>query len=106
MGMFDYIHIDSRLLPITFHIGDEVLDEIEWQTKSLEKVLANYFISESGLHQLNKHDLLSKEEINLATREFIDFTGEVVFVGELNRMNIEFVVQFKNGQLISIYENF
>jgi hypothetical protein len=86
MGMFDYFNFVSGILP-------EEYDEVDWQTKSLQNIMATYIVDEDKTLRLrNVHydtfDLLD-DHIDV-TYDKVDFTGRIYIHGYKNFLDWEF----------------
>ena len=55
MGMFDTIHINSAMLPVTDEEKKLFGKSPDWQTKSLDCTLDDYYITDDNLFNLTHH---------------------------------------------------
>jgi hypothetical protein len=120
MGMFDYIIIDSKKLPV-FPSERELLKNKIFQTKDLEKCLLSYEITNDGEIMLqNIKDEKTSELIpyfrEMDDKEFVEnkniicknipFRGFIRFYTLLNKSWYEFKAKFTDGKLVSIEKIF
>ena len=96
MGMFDYIKIDSKLLPYFGNVDPCLFENEFWQTKSLNRCLSVFTITENVLIEKT----LSKEII-----EIIDFHGMIRFYTTINAIWYQFDAKYTNGKLVSIIDS-
>jgi hypothetical protein len=115
MGMFDYIRVKSLLL------GNTVVSDEEFQTKSFECLMENYVITENGELYREKwdydwidddrHILQGYDQKIPGTyrREYLtDFHGDIIFYrGRMSNGNWrDYTARFTNGKLTRIsYED-
>ena len=85
--MFDSVIVAPNHLPKGFE------EHTEWQSKSLDCNLDNYFIQEDG-------KLLKQGYYSQLKPEPYRFTGAINFHGSVNGEWIEMVALFKKGELI------
>lgn len=85
MGMYDTLHINPDKLPIS----DEEKEFIkihnpnyDWQTKSLDSILATYQITDEGKLLLIESGWM--EDKNIAPKE-IPFHGFINFYGDIDK---------------------
>lgn len=93
--MFDYIKIDSKLLPYISNVDSKLFDNENWQTKSLDKCLSEFTITTGGLLEKS----LSKDE-----RVIKNFHGIIRFYTSINETWYEFDAKFTDGKLESVIE--
>lgn len=100
MGMFDYIKIDSKLLPYIGNIDSNYFDNELWQTKSLDNCLIIYQITKNGLIEIG----YGEENLeNDYEKIFIDnFHGIIRFYTDINEIWYEFDAKFTDGKLVSV----
>ena len=90
MGMFDYIKIASKLLPTNENLF--IPEDEWWQTKSLDRSLKDFQITENGII-----DISDKENpID------IEFHGFVQFYTSIDNFWLEFKAKFTDGKLVVI----
>ena len=96
MGMFDNVHIEKSLLPLT---EDEKTEVGAWQTKDFDCVMTTYYINSEGRLSVDTSNFLDKEE-NIQP---LNLTGSFSFydLGS-NQEWFEFIAFFENGQMSSI----
>lgn len=94
--MFDYILIDSKLLPYVGNVPSNFFDNEFWQTKSLDNCLSDYTITKEKLIKKT----LYKEVI-----EITDFHGIIRFYTSINEIWYQFDAKFTDGELVSITES-
>ena len=84
MGMFDTLYININRLPITRAEKKLLGDNAEWQTKSLDSVLTEVYITEEGKLQVNRweYEAVPKEE-----RPYPNEEGLLAIAGSLRRVN-------------------
>lgn len=115
MGMFDDIHIDINLLPLSEQEMELFTDEIKFQTKSLDNALSDYYITKEGLFE-ELYDLEREVgstwnyrgkvfEVNIRTNKRlikIEHHGFVQFYHQVGEEWFEFKAKFTDGKLVSI----
>jgi hypothetical protein len=121
MGMFDYLFIDTNMLPISDEEKIIIGDESEWQTKDFDNVMTEIYITNDGELKINQweYEVVPKEErphpdgdgiAGLAGSlrrsneelETIPYHGYVNFYNSINREWYEFRAKFTDGKLIEI----
>ncbi len=93
MGMFDYVICNKKFLPKAIENF-----ELEWQTKSYERVLITLVIEEdSKLYEgyIIDNGLDEKTEL-----KFLNYTGEIRFYTDIKTEWWEFVAFFEKGILL------
>jgi hypothetical protein len=111
MGMFDYVHINPSKLPISSG-EQESLCGVTFQTKSLENVLADFYITaEGGLEvvydltdQLPEDGDVLEQTVEIQRKKLLDAQGIIRFHTTLNSTFYVFYALFDNGQLFSIID--
>jgi hypothetical protein len=101
MGMFDTLHINPSLLPLT-EVEDYIkLSKETYQTKSLERLLLTFRITEDGY--LEYKDTYSETSPYNWSR-VMNFNGIVIFYTSIDEPyeRFEFVATFIDGQLSNI----
>lgn len=123
MGMFDYLFIDTKMLPVSDEEKIIIVDEPGWQTKDFENVMTEIYITNDGELKINRweYEVVPKEE-----RPHPDDDGIAGLVGSLRRSNerletiphhgyvrfytsisgkwYEFNAKFTDGKLVEIKE--
>ena len=121
MGMFDYLFIDTNMLPISDEEKIIIGDEPGWQTKDFENIMTEIYITNDGELKINQweYEVVPKEErphpdgdgiAGLAGSlrrsneklETIPYHGYVNFYNSINREWYEFRAKFTDGKLIEI----
>lgn len=89
MGMYDHVYCKQELLNLTEEEKEFVYFSTEFQTKSLDKMLKDFYISDEGLF----HNL-----------KIEPFTGIVNFYTDIKELDrwIEFNAKFFDGELQEI----
>jgi len=84
MGMFDYLFIDTNMLPISDEEKIIIGDEPGWQTKNFENIMTEIYITNDGELKINQweYEVVPKEE-----RPHPDDDGLSGLVGSLRRSN-------------------
>jgi hypothetical protein len=84
MGMFDYLFIDTNMLPISDEEKIIIGDEPGWQTKDFENIMTEIYITNDGELKINQweYESVPKEE-----RPHPDDDGLSGLVGSLRRSN-------------------
>ena len=101
MGMFDTLHINPSLLPLT-EVEDYIkLSKETYQTKSLERLLLTYRITDDGY--LEYKDTYA-ETLPSDWSRVMNFNGIVTFYTSIDEPYewFEFVATFIDGQLSNI----
>lgn len=105
MGMYDTLKINVAQLPIS----DEEKAQwqaanVEFQTKSLERRLATYTITEDGF--LNREDarwVLDDDEDPASDRvRLADAHGRIYFYTYIGNEYVEFLARFREGRLTDL----
>jgi len=121
MGMFDYLIIDTSMLPISDEEKIILGDKPGWQTKDFDNVMTEIYITNDGELKINQweYEVVPKEErphpdgdgiAGLAGSlrrsneelETIPYHGYVNFYNSINREWYEFRAKFTDGKLIEI----
>jgi hypothetical protein len=121
MGMFDYVIISTDMLPVSDEEKIRIGSNPGWQTKSLDNLLSEVYINDSGeLNILNfdleeiPKDVLTIVEDSILSRsfgdmrrinerlDFISYTGTVVFYTSVSEDWYEFTATFVLGKLVSL----
>ena len=121
MGMFDKLYINPDMLPISDEEKKFFTKETEWQTKSLDNVLTEVYITDDRQLQVNEWTLESvpKEERPYPNDDgikgmmgslrrvnehlvTIPHHGFIVFYSKANDKWYEFKAKFTDGKLIGI----
>lgn len=101
MGMFDNLHIDIDKLPLSPEQKLLIGDDPGWQTKDLDCVLNDLYITDDG--ELKEFSGFSEEkESEMRT---IPFHGNLRFYTSANGDWWEFIASFDNGKLLEIRRN-
>ena len=58
MGLFDRLYIDKELLPLESDIKKYIPDSFEWQTKSLDNIMTEYFINSDKTIDVNIYEYI------------------------------------------------
>ena len=123
MGMFDYLFIDTKMLPVSDEEKIIIGDEPGWQTKDFENVMTEIYITNDGELKINQWEC---ETVPKEERPYPDDDGIAGLVGSLRRGNIkletiphhgyvnfytsiskkwyEFNAKFTDGKLVEIKE--
>jgi hypothetical protein len=123
MGMFDYLFIDTKMLPVSDEEKILIGNEPGWQTKDFDNILTEIYITNDGELKINRweYDVVPKEE-----RPHPDDDGVLGLSGSLERTNVrletiphhgyvnfytsiskkwyEFNAKFTDGKLVEIKE--
>ncbi|MEM6842903.1 MAG: hypothetical protein AAF632_11810 [Bacteroidota bacterium] len=84
MGMFDTLYINTNRLPIS-RVEKKLLgDNPEWQTKDLDNVLTEVYITDEGELKVNQWEY---EEVPKEERPHPDAEGILALAGSLRRVN-------------------
>ena len=64
MGMFDYLFIDTKMLPVSDEEKILIGNEPGWQTKDFDNILTEIYITNDGELKINRweYDVVPKEE--------------------------------------------
>jgi hypothetical protein len=93
MGMYDIIRIRPKQLPIDESVCVRIQKgDVEWQTKDLEKSLANLEITESG----RLIETIPGETIDL------NYHGIIEFHSNIGKEWFSFLAKFTDGNLTGI----
>lgn len=111
MGMFDHIHINPSKLPLSSG-EQESLYGVTFQTKSLENVLADFYITADGgleivydlTDQLLEKPVVLEQTVEIQRKKLVDAQGIIRFYTTLNATFYVFYALFSNGQLVSIID--
>lgn len=109
MGMFDTIFVNFDLLPISKE-EKQLMPREDFQTKSLEKCLLFYRITDDGfLEYEDSPNFEEDKQILLKEGNWVrvdDIHGYVSFyVMCSDRKWYEFVAKFTDGRLVEIFKN-
>jgi hypothetical protein len=109
MGMFDTISVNFDLLPISEE-EKQLMPREDFQTKSLEKCLLFYRITDDGfLEYEDSADFEKDRQVLLEEGNWVrveDIHGYVSFyVMASDRKWYEFVAKFTDGRLVKIFKN-
>lgn len=121
MGMFDYLFIDTNMLPISDEEKIIIGDEPGWQTKDFDNVMTEIYITNDGELKINQweYEDVPKEERphpdddgikglfgsvrrSNESLETIPHHGYVIFYSSINREWYEFNAKFTDGKLVEI----
>jgi hypothetical protein len=121
MGMFDYLFIDTNMLPISDEEKIIIGDEPGWQTKDFDNVMTEIYITNDGELKINQweYEDVPKEERphpnddgikglfgsvrrSNESLETIPHHGYVRFYSSINREWYEFNAKFTDGKLVEI----
>ena len=85
MGMFDYLFIDTKMLPVSDEEKIAIGDEPGWQTKDFDNTLTEVYITDNGELKISRweYDVVPVEE-----RPHPNEEGFLGFAGSLRRSNI------------------
>ncbi len=122
--MFDYLFIDTNMLPISDEEKIIIGDEPGWQTKDFDNVMTEIYITNDGELKINQweYETVPKEErphpdddgiaglvgsLRRSNERFktIPYHGYVKFYSSINREWYEFSAKFTDGKLIEIVKN-
>ncbi len=98
MGMFDYLFIDTGMLPISDEIKEKLGDDPGWQTKSLDSTLSDVYITNEGKLMVNFR--YTSDEKTL-----IHYHGYLNFYTFIDKEWFEFTAKFTDGNLVEILKN-
>lgn len=109
MGMFDTIWVNSKRLPLSSE-EQEALSKQSFQTKSLERLLLYYRITDEGdLEYLDKlADWEDEEAQPKKSGKWVkiqDIHGYITFYTSLDKEWFEFVAKFTDGKVVDIFRN-
>ena len=109
MGMFDTIWVNTKRSPISSE-EQEALSQQSFQTKSLEKLLLYYRITDEGdLEYLDKlADWEDEETTSKKSGKWVKITdihGYITFYTSLESEWFEFIAKFTDGKLVEIFRN-
>lgn len=122
MGMFDHLYVeDLSLLPLTESERRSLTPATEWQTKSLDCILTNVYLTSNKRLEVLQFDM---EEVPQAERPYPDDDGIIGMMGSIRRVNekrvdsnlhgylnfytghkgdwLEFTAKFTNGIMVEI----
>ena len=121
MGMFDYLFIDTNMLPISDEEKIIIGDEPGWQTKDFDNVMTEIYITNDGELKINQweYEDVPKEERphpdddgikglfgsvrrSNESLETIPHHGYARFYSSINREWYEFNAKFTDGKLVEI----
>jgi hypothetical protein len=88
MGMFDYLFIDTNMLPISDEEKIIIGNEPGWQTKDFYNTLTEIYITNDGE--------LKNDQLKIITH------NDVRFYSHINLQRYEFNATFTDGKLIQI----
>lgn len=97
--MFDNVIISKELLPIDKEQILSVPFDINWQTKSFDCNLSDYYVNNEGQLLRVIGSFLNKEE---SIRFLINYTGVVNFYSNVGEYWFEFFADFDKGVLRKI----
>ena len=118
--MFDYLFIDTKMLPVSDEEKIIIGDEPGWQTKDFGNVMTEIYITNDGELKINRweYDVVPKEErhypddgiLGLAGSlersneklETMPHHGYVNFYSHIGNEWYEFNAKFTDGKLIEI----
>lgn len=84
MGMFDYLFIDTNLLPITKEEKELIGENREFQTKDFDRELTEVYITNEGEVKVNRFEM---EEVPKEERPYMNEVGISNLFGCLRRVN-------------------
>jgi hypothetical protein len=96
MGMFDNLYVNSNMLPVS-EIEVEKLKNAEWQTKSLECIMTEIYITENGKLEVTEFDY---ETVPKEERPYPDDDGIKGVFGSIRRTNVRRISSNYNGEII------
>ena len=99
MGMYDYLYIDTNILPISDVDKLRLGKNPNWQTKSLDCELTEIYITDNGEIYVNKFDYDVVEKKN---QPYPNEHGIIGLDGSLKRINEQLTVLKYNG-IINFY---
>ena len=121
--MFDYLFIDTKMLPVSDEEKIIIGDEPGWQTKDFDNILTEIYITDDGELKISRWEC---ETVPKEERPYLDDDGIAGLVGSLRRGNIkletiphhgyvnfytsiskkwyEFNAKFTDGKLVEIKE--
>lgn len=121
MGMFDYLYIDTEMLPVSKEEKEAIGKNPGWQTKDWDCILTEIYITNDGELKVNewKYVTVPKEERPHPNEEGLlgmmgsirrenerlekkDYHGYITFYGDINSEWYEFVAKFTDGKLTSL----
>ena len=121
MGMFDYLFIDTNMLPVSDEEKIIIGDEPGWQTKDFENIMTEIYITNDGELKINQweYEVVPKEErphpdddvlsglVGSLRRsnenlETIPHHGYVNFYTSISKKWYEFNAKFTDGKLVEI----
>jgi hypothetical protein len=109
MGMFDTIWVDSKRLPVSEN-EQQLLSKESFQTKSLDRLLLNFRITDQGdLEYLDKLADWEEEENSTPKSgkwlKIKDIHGYITFYTSLDKEWYEFIAKFTDGKLVDVFRN-
>ena len=121
MGMYDTLYINKNKLPLTEEEKNLINDDQEWQTKDLDCVLTEVYITDDGELKINnfEYEMVPEEQrphpnaeglLGLAGSirrinerlETLNLTGMIKFYGTIKDKWYLFYARFENGKLQQI----
>ncbi len=104
--MFDYLKINTNLLPLSESEKKAIGDNVIWQTKDLDKALSTAEITDDGKLRYLEIEYVKDDTSFLKGREMgwieIEMHGFVNFYGKVNDTFYEFEAKFTDGNLVGI----
>jgi hypothetical protein len=118
MGLFDTLYINTNKLPISDDEKKKLGDNTDFQTKSLDCIMTEIYITDDGFLDVNdfEYETVPQEErpypndeglkgsfgsirrVNERLERMKDFTGVIEFYN----LDFDFIAFFKNGKLEKI----
>ena len=84
--MFDYLFIDTKMLPVSDEEKIIIGDEPGWQTKDFDNILTEIYITDDGELKISRWEC---ETVPKEERPYLDDDGIAGLVGSLRRGNIK-----------------
>lgn len=101
--MFDTLYIDTDKLPITQEEKALIGKNPGWQTKSLDCLMRNIYITNDNLLKVtDDHHYSNDAGNNIHLIEVYSYTGDIEFYSDIKEYWYSFIASFKNGKLITI----
>jgi len=82
--MFDYLFIDTNLLPITKEEKELIGENHEFQTKDFDRELTEIYITNEGEVKVNRFEM---EEVPKEERPYMNEVGIFNLFGSIRRVN-------------------
>ncbi len=121
MGMYDTLFIHADMLPVSDEEKIKIGDAIDWQTKDLECIMTEVYITDDGEVKIScwEYETVPKEErphpeedgiLGLCGSvrrinehlETLPYHGYINFYSDVKGEWYEFIAKFTDGKLVNI----